>query len=225
MLDFDLGETGFLQQLGKLADEVLVEGPFLFGHRLALLGHQLSLLRFKRGSQGLDGKLIAERPEPADHAFRALGNIGIMAKALAPEDVGQMHLHARKLRGEQGVEHGDRAMGEGAGIDDQPRRFLLCLLNPGHQLALMIALPEVDGKAQFGRLPLAPRPHVLQGLAAIDLRLPRPEQVQIGTVQDVDRFGHGVRQAQRVSGRAPLTAFPRSSKKPETARLPPIEDR
>ena len=43
MLDFDLGETGFLKQLGKLADQVLVEGPFLFGHRLALLGHQPAL--------------------------------------------------------------------------------------------------------------------------------------------------------------------------------------
>ena len=40
ILDFDLGEAGFLEQLGKLTDEVLVEGPFLFGHRLALLGHQ-----------------------------------------------------------------------------------------------------------------------------------------------------------------------------------------
>src|SRR5512144_2288755 len=40
MLDFDLGETGLLEQIGKLADEVLVEGPFLFGHALALFGHQ-----------------------------------------------------------------------------------------------------------------------------------------------------------------------------------------
>ena len=44
MLDLDLGETRFVEQLGKLADEVLVEGPFLFGHRRPLLSHQLVFL-------------------------------------------------------------------------------------------------------------------------------------------------------------------------------------
>src|SRR5262249_35015958 len=40
MLDLDLAESGFAEELGKLADEVLVERPFFFGQRFLLLGHQ-----------------------------------------------------------------------------------------------------------------------------------------------------------------------------------------
>ncbi len=44
MLDLDLGKTRLVQELGELADEVLVEGPCLFCHlRRSLLRHQPAL--------------------------------------------------------------------------------------------------------------------------------------------------------------------------------------
>src|SRR5262245_49073634 len=137
-----------------------------------------------------------------------------------------MHLDGRDGAGKQSVEHGDRGMREGAGIDDQSCRACSCLLNPRHQLALVVALAKLYRKSKLDGFTLASCAHVVESLLAIDLRLPGPKQVEIGAVQDVDRFGHGgawgrvampdlagSRSRSRQTKRAPLSAFPPFGKK------------
>src|SRR5262245_44989148 len=132
-----------------------------------------------------------------------------------------MHLDGRDGAGKQSVEHGDRGMRECAGIDDQSCRAGSCLLNPRHQLALVVALAKLYRKSKLGGFTLASCAHVVESLLAIDLRLAGPKQVEIGAVQDVDRFGHGgawgcvvmrdlagSRSRSRQMKRAPLSAFP-----------------
>ncbi|MNE81391.1 hypothetical protein D3C80_1780350 [compost metagenome] len=90
-------------------------------------------------------------------------------------------------------------MGEGGGIDDQGVGLNPGFLNPVDQLAFVIRLPEDDARAVGRRL--AHGLHVGQGFMAIDIRLPNPEQVQVGAVQDVEGqgFGHSLaKQARHV---------------------------
>ncbi len=61
------------------------------------------------------------------------------------------------------------------------------LLDPVDQLALVIALPEFDREAVFLAGVPAQLFHVLECGAAVDLRLAGAEQVQVRTVQDVNR--------------------------------------
>src|SRR4029078_4633813 len=103
----------------------------------------------------LDRELVAIRSEPADHTLHGLGDIRMVAERLTRENVRQMHLDGRNGAGEQSIQDGDRRMGEGAGIDDQPCRFGSCLLNPSHELAFMVALAEVYRKSERFSLPLA----------------------------------------------------------------------
>ena len=85
-------------------------------------------------------------------------------------------------------------MGEGAGIDDQPSAP-----SPSPPGSTLPARPHGYSGGIRSGIPVPPpfarssARNVLQGLLAVDLRLPGPKQVQIGAVQDVDRFGHGVR--------------------------------
>ena len=59
------------------------------------LRHHPDPLFADRGRDRLDRQLIAERAEAADHALRALGDIRVMAKRLAGENVRQMHFDTR----------------------------------------------------------------------------------------------------------------------------------
>ena len=134
--------------LSKEAGLVPAAGVFV-------LGHQLGLLPAIRPCERLDGQFVAVCSEPADHALHGLGDIRMVAKRLARENVRQMHLDGRNGAGEQSVQHGDRRMGEGAGVDDQPCSLGPCLLDPGHELALMVALAEVYRKSKRFGLRLA----------------------------------------------------------------------
>ncbi|MNE46003.1 hypothetical protein D3C80_1403220 [compost metagenome] len=80
-------------------------------------------------------------------------------------------------------------MGEGGGIDHQGAGFMARLMDPVDQLAFVIRLAEHDARVAGGGL--AQRLDVGQGLVAIDVRLPNPEKVQIGAVQDVEDRGFG----------------------------------
>src|SRR4029079_8006662 len=55
----------------------------------------------------------------------------------------------------------------------------------------MIALAKFYRKSKLSRFTLASCAHVVERLLAVDLRLPGPKQIEIGAIQDVERFGHG----------------------------------
>ena len=111
-----------------------------------------------------------------------------MAKAFTLEDVGNMDLDDRKLRGVQRVEQGDRGVGKGAGVDDDAGIAVARRLDAVDQHALVVALREFDREPQ----PLGFGPACLldvgQGLAAVDLRLTLAQHVEIGPVEHQHRL-------------------------------------
>jgi hypothetical protein len=70
--------------------------------------------------QSPQGELIALGPKSRNRAIGTERDIGMMPEFLALVHVRDMHLDHRRLEGVQGVQNGDRGVGEGSGIDDDP---------------------------------------------------------------------------------------------------------
>src|SRR3978361_2234379 len=83
-------------------------------------------------------------------------------------------------------------MGIASGVEHDASRLLGAgLVNPIDQLALMVRLPEFDIELVVLGAVLAEPFHVLKGGMSIGLRLAGAEQIEVGTVEDVDGFRHG----------------------------------
>jgi mono/diheme cytochrome c family protein len=143
------------------------------------------------------GELIEAGPpaamgaEAANDAMGDRRDMAVVAEGLALVDIGQMHLDHRHAGQPQGVMDGDRGVTVGSGIDDDPAGRRMRLLDPSDEFGLAVALARFDDEPESLGARRAARLELGQGLAAIDVGLPHPEQVQIGAVEDEDGLGHG----------------------------------
>jgi hypothetical protein len=79
-------------------------------------------------------------------------------------------------------------MGQTCGIYDDAGSFLARFMDPIDKHTFMVALPEIDAEAVLGGARLATALDVRERFRAIDMRLTLSQKVQIGAVEDVDRF-------------------------------------
>ena len=97
VLDLDFGQAGFVEQLGELADQILVDRG-VFGRSLPCAPcSALAPLRRSCG-EPVDRERIALDAEAADHGLGGQRDVGMMAEGLARMDVGDValdHRHAR----------------------------------------------------------------------------------------------------------------------------------
>ena len=178
----DLGEPGFGEQGGEAADQL---GSGAGGGRRLPSSHRgaspaSASIRLAIASKR---QLVALRPEPEDAAIRREADIGMMPEALAPEDVGQMHLDDRHVGGLERVVDGDRGMGQRAGVEDDAVGRLARLLDPVDELAFVVGLAEIDRQVERLRARQAALLDIGQRVIAIGRRLAHAEQVQIGSVK------------------------------------------
>src|SRR5262245_60083635 len=131
----------------------------------------------------------------ADAAQARLGHrldVGMVAKALAREDVADVDLDDGHIDRGDGVANGDRGVGIGAGVDDNPASLLGAGgLDRIDDLALVVRLQEFDLEGMAAGSLTAKLLHVLERGAAIGVGLARAEEVEVGAVEDVDGFRHG----------------------------------
>src|SRR5438128_2099603 len=66
----------------------------------------------------VESALVALRPQAADHAGCRQADIGMVTKALAAENIGQMHLDDRQFGGEKRVEHRHRGVSQCPGVEN-----------------------------------------------------------------------------------------------------------
>ena len=104
-----------------------------------------------------------------------------------------MHLYQGFIEGPQRVEQRNRGVAVGAGVQDEPGETAGDFLNPGDEFAFAVALSTLDLNSESGRLVAAHRLDIGERRPAIDVRLPPPEQVQVGTVEDQDLGAIGFR--------------------------------
>ena len=130
------------------------------------------------------------RAETADDARRGLRNIAFMAKRLAPEYIGKMHLDHRQLGRPQRIQQSHRCVRVGAAINDDGSGALRRLLDPIDQFAFRVALPEIDAEAEAFGLSRTQSLDVGERLAAVDFRLAAAQHIQVGAVEYQDRVRH-----------------------------------
>src|SRR5262249_11248480 len=100
-----------------------------------------------------------------------------------------MNLDQRLLQRPASIEDGNRRMSQARSVQDDTRGALAGFLQPVDQLTFGIGLAELGLKAEgFG-----PCGNQLCNLGkagtAIDLRLPRPQEIEVRPVQDIYRRG------------------------------------
>ena len=102
-----------------------------------------------------------------------------------------MKLNHNRARATNGIVEGNRGMGVGARIQQDARARFARLLDPINKVALMVGLAESERYAGSFRFCLHRRLDVGKRHRAIGRGLPRTEQVEVWTVEDMNRF-HGV---------------------------------
>ena len=152
--------------------------------------------------QTLEGQGIAHGAEAAHHPNRSVRQQRPMPKALTGMGVAQMQLHVGQCNAQQSITQRNRGVGVSAGIDQDPLAGSHRLMNALHQCPLKIALETVQGDPLFCRF--IPKT-ILDGTQAsmpIDPWFPLAQQVEIGSVQDVNRLCHGEGSCAGSSGKA-----------------------
>src|SRR5581483_443782 len=86
----------------------------------------------------------------------------------------------------------------------------------------MVTLAKVYRKSERLGLRLAFRLDVVERILPVNLGLTGPKQVEIGTVQDKDRFGHDKCAAPDGPGRASWANAPRRTRRAPLSAFPPF---
>src|SRR5271163_2771388 len=150
-----------------------------------------SNLGFDHGGEAGDGERIALDTETAHHGARDLRHVGASAKRFTGVNVADVHLDDRRLYDAERVKNCNRRVAISSWIDDQSRHSLgACLLNPADDLALVIGLAKFHFQPVTLRRRAAKLFDVGERRAAVNLRLARAEQIEIGSVEDVNGLWH-----------------------------------
>lgn len=147
---------------------------------LAFLGNEVS------GS--VECQLVTKGAQPGNRCTGNGGDMIDLTEAFARRRVGQVHLNNRHRAGGQSVSDGDRGVGVAGRVQDERRTVPAGFLDPVDKLAFMIGLAE--NKAAGPGLPGQARFNIGQRLPAIDFRLARAQEVEIGAAKDKYRLGH-----------------------------------
>ena len=113
-------------------------------------------------------------------------------KILENFDISQMNFNDRRFYSANGVMQSDGCMCECTRIEYHCRRVDVCVMQPVDQLAFMIGLAKHCGKPQIPGMGITGLFDVAERQGAIDLRLPRAEEIEIWSVEDVNGFAHGL---------------------------------
>ena len=134
---------------------------------------------------GLQGQLVSDRAQTADHAAGNIGQIGTMAKGFPGVDIREVHLDERYSRRQQGVPQGDAGMGIGPRVEQDRTRALglgLVGLAP-----ILVGLLIVIMNNRFGRR-TAEGSAVLAQAKGFELYLRTAEADQIRFEESIDVF-------------------------------------
>ncbi len=134
--------------------------------------------------QRFDGEAVGVEAEAADDTLAGCRDEGMVAELFTLMDIGDVHLDDGALQRADAVVESHRRMGIGSGIEHDAVVTEAHLLHLVDELALDIALVIVDG--DVGILCPQLRQILVEGGRAVDARLTGAEEVQIGTIDDLD---------------------------------------
>ena len=139
------------------------------------------------GDQKIDGFEIPRSAVTADGSDASGANIADATEFLAGVYVRNMHLNRGDPGGFEGIKERDAGVGVGTGIqDDAVNSLKKALVDTIDERALVIALHTLDGNTLFLRVVFNGLDEGIIGLVSVDARLTNTEQIEVGTVQNVD---------------------------------------
>ena len=104
---------------------------------------------------------------------------------LASVDVGQVHFHHGNGDARHRIPQRQRIVGESAGIEDHSGKArLLGRVQPFDELALEVRLPAFDPDPPGARVVANEAVHLNQSRPPVHRGLPRPEEIQVGPVEN-----------------------------------------
>src|SRR6185437_11681115 len=144
-------------------------------------------LTIERGDDAAEGELVSVRAESAHQGERARREHRVPAFRLAGEDIGQVYFDERHLHRGERVANGEARMAVRAGVDQRAVGTAAQRLYHLDQLAFAVPLGELQVDVQLASDDAQPPLDVGQRLAAVQLRLPDTEEVEIGPLRTAMR--------------------------------------
>ena len=132
------------------------------------------------------GQQVAARTQTGDHAGGDARDQRVPVGWRARMDVGQMDLDDRSREHPQCIEKRDRGKRIAGGVDDDRARRVDGFVDPVDKLAFAVGLPECDLVSGGGRPALGL--DLGEGSPAVDVRLAGAEPIEVGPIQNEDRF-------------------------------------
>src|ERR1700722_11977438 len=115
----------------------------------------------------------------------------MMAKMFTRVDIRQMHLDDMGVRTLDGIEDGDRGVAVSPCVKDHRLACAPRVLDPGDEITFVVGLTEMQRHVFTARCCRKARLDIGKRLVAIDIRLTAAEQIEVGSVEDVNRLDHG----------------------------------
>jgi hypothetical protein len=134
---------------------------------------------------------VAEGPEAADDPGGSERHQGCSIELVTPVDVGHVDLRDGLIQRLQRIQQRDGAEREAGRVDDHGSGALAGLLDPIDQHTFVIGLTEFARQSQLIRDPPAQLLHLLERGTAVQVRFTHAQQVEVGSVEDVDGAAHG----------------------------------
>ena len=110
---------------------------------------------------------------------------------LTLEEIREMNLDNWQFHGDEGVRDGNGRMCVGTGIDDDSVCRAFGLLNPADELALRIALSEVNLETEFAGARQCNGLHIVKSIGAVNLRFSHSKQIKIRSIEYEYLGAHG----------------------------------
>jgi hypothetical protein len=114
----------------------------------------------------------------------------MMAERFTRMDIGEMNFDDAGAGSLDRIVKSNGCMRKSTGIKNNRLTGTARILDPGHEFPFMVCLTKVQ--FYFASLTYCSEMgfYIGQCIAAVDLRLARSEQIEIGSIEDVDGFEH-----------------------------------
>ena len=138
--------------------------------------------------QSVNRQDITVPAEAGDRAQADASQQRFLPKRLASMHIREMRFDNGQFNGAYGIAEGDGSVRIGAGVKDHAVRPCARIVKLVNQCAFVIGLRRAQLDIKGGDMPRDRSVDIRQRHAPVNLRLPRAEQIEVGSVQQQDAF-------------------------------------
>src|SRR4030067_237627 len=135
---------------------------------------------------GVQGEDVSEPAESRDPAYHHVPDQGLLPEGFPAREVAQVDLRGGNPRVDQGVADRHARMRVPPGVDHQSVRVSPGVLEPGHDLPLVVGLEKRNGRplspGSLGHIPS----DFSQGFPPVHPGLPLPQDIEVRSVDEKD---------------------------------------